>query len=810
MQQRADSWIKAKKFWQQQLPLGMTSLLTTGILIGLQLLGGLEPLELRLYDQMVRLRPDLKPDPRLLVVGITDADIKQRPWPFADRVFAQALRKLQSYHPRVIGLDIYRDHPNPPGATELQTSLQASNVIGIFTLGNFQEPSIDPPPMPLERVGFNDLLTDPDGVVRRFLISGGGHSSVSLLLTEAYFQLQGLRPQNDPQNSQQVTWGAGRFFPLQSSSGGYQRLDHQGYQILLDYRNRGNIAPIISLEDLLTDRFDPAWVNDRIVLIGTIAPTAKDLFFTPYSPGLRDQFKMPGVMVHAQIVSQLLDAVEGQRPTFRFWPSWAEFLWLWVWAVGGACLTQQVRHPLSLVLVGTGIGGGLVALQMGLFLTHVWIPTIAPLLAFVTSAGGMITYSRYQVQQEQQRLMQRAENQQESIAVLQALIDRLPYPTELSLQPSDLPRTDLSQAPETIEQETFASPGSKPFTDLPLATDSLEPTTLTGGLNLADIPTADGGYALRPLAIGREIPRTRRTGRSSSTDLQAAPGPRQRSSRHSIQVISEQRPGLLGGRYQIQKVLGEGGFGVTYLALDIQRPGQPECVIKRLCPAREDARFLQVARRLFHTEAEILETLGNHEQIPQLLAYFEENYEFYLVQAFIAGHPLSQELPPDQRWEDAQVIDLLKGLLPILMFIHDRHIIHRDLKPSNIIRREDGSLVLIDFGAVKHLTPQSSSLTEAQTIAVGTPGYAAPEQMAGHPRFNSDLYALGMIAIQAMTGIPPHLLELDPETGDPNWKPWVESTPQLIKIVENLTEFNSCDRYPSATAVLKDVMALGS
>ena len=274
----------------------------------------------------------------------------------------------------------------------------------------------------------------------------------------------------------------------------------------------------------------------------------------------------------------------------------------------------------------------------------------------------------------------------------------------------------------------------------------------------------------------------------------------------------------MGGRYQIQRVLGEGGFGITYLAQDTQRPGAPTCVIKRLCPVRGDARFLQLARRLFNTEAEILAQLGNYDQIPQLLAYFEQDYQFYLVQDYIRGHALSQELAPRQPWPDGAVVALLQDLLQTLTFVHDRHVIHRDLKPSNVIRREDGRLVLIDFGAVKHLNPLSISHPASQsgdrpnpgpkTIAIGTPGYAAPEQMAGHPRFNSDLYALGMIAIQAMTGIPPHALKTDLATGDPIWQPLVQAAPTLVQIVMAMTEFNACDRYGNAKMVLQDLQTL--
>ncbi|MGJ5672070.1 MAG: CHASE2 domain-containing protein [Nostochopsis sp.] len=264
---------------------------------------------------------------------------------------------------------------------------------------------------------------------------------------------------------------------------------------------------------------------------------------------------------------------------------------------------------------------------------------------------------------------------------------------------------------------------------------------------------------------------------------------------------------ILGGRYQIHKVLGSGGFGCTYLAKDTQRPGNPICVVKQLMPARRDTRFMQVARRLFDAEADILEVLGKHHQIPELLAYFEENNEFYLVQEYISGHDLSDELPPHHKIKtESELIEMLKGILEILVFVHEHRVIHRDIKPSNIIRSNtDNRLVLIDFGAVKMMQPKSSEQTELATVAIGTRGYAPPEQFAGHPRLSSDIYALGMIAIQAITGIPPHKLHPHPETGTVEWRHGVKISEKLAEILDKMVRYHFSDRYHSATEVLQDL-----
>ncbi len=212
---------------------------------------------------------------------------------------------------------------------------------------------------------------------------------------------------------------------------------------------------------------------------------------------------------------------------------------------------------------------------------------------------------------------------------------------------------------------------------------------------------------------------------------------------------------LLSRRYEIVQVLGRGAFGHTFLAKDVQRPGNPSCVVKQLSYASQDPQALADARRLFKSEAETLEKLGQHDQIPTLLAEFEENKQFYLVQQFIDGHTLDHEIRYPQRWTENQVINLLTEVLPILVFVHSQGVIHRDIKPANLMRRSsDGKLVLIDFGAVKEINNQIPQGQSVPTVAIGTPAYMPMEQFQGFPLFNSDIYALGMIAVQTLLGVP--------------------------------------------------------
>lgn len=258
---------------------------------------------------------------------------------------------------------------------------------------------------------------------------------------------------------------------------------------------------------------------------------------------------------------------------------------------------------------------------------------------------------------------------------------------------------------------------------------------------------------------------------------------------------------LLAGHYKVIQSLGAGGFGQTYIAEDIHRPGHPKCVVKYLKPASNDPNLLPTARRLFESEAEILEKLGDHPQIPRLLAHFEENQEFFLVQEFIEGHPLSAELQSRQPWSEPQVIELLRDVLSILEFVHSQGVIHRDLKPDNLIRRSsDGKLVLIDFGAIKQVrTHMATPGQVTATVAIGTPGYMPTEQGQGKPRPNSDLYALGMIALQAITGKPPNQLPEDPQTGEIIWQNLVPVSAGLAEVLSRLVRYHFKDRYQSVT-----------
>jgi len=705
-------------------PFLLSSLIVTALLLGIQRLGVLEPMDLRVFDQMIQMRADSGPDPRILIVTVTEKDLQKWNWPLSGEILDHLFTKLERDQPRVIGLDIFRDLRVEPGHDKLLKHIQQSDrIISVCKHSDSTNPAIPQPAgIDPDQVGFSDIIEDTDDIVRRNLLLVSPESSspcatfYSLSLQLALHYL-GMQLKLTPKREMQL--GTTIFQRLQSDSGAYHNADANGYQILLNYRSVNHIAKQVSLTEVLSDQIDPAWVKDRIVLIGSTANSLKDAFNTPYSASQEDNHKMPGVILQAQMVSQILSVVLNGQPLFWFLPEWGKVLWIWGWSLGGGILAWRIQHPLRLGMAGGVTLGGLLRGNYVIFMHAGWVPVVSPALGLVFTAGSVVAYSAFRSRQQQAKIALQVQEQERTISLLQAFLK-------------------------------------------------------------------EGGSA------------------ANTTDTEIHP-------------FSQDT--LLNQRYKVISPLGAGGFGKTYLAQDTQRPGHPQCVVKHLQPARQEPEFLEVARRLFATEAEILELLGKHDQIPQLLAYVEENQQFYLVQEFILGHSLQEELTPGKRLLAQEVIDLLKDVLHVLVFVHSHCVIHRDIKPNNIIRREqDHRLVLIDFGAVKQIQPQQRD-EENQTIAIGTAGYTPVEQIMGHPRLNSDIYALGMIGIQALTGTPPQKFQRNPSTSelvlktDLNanglvWHQVAKTTEELATILDRMVSYDFNIRYQSVQEVLQSLEKL--
>lgn len=263
---------------------------------------------------------------------------------------------------------------------------------------------------------------------------------------------------------------------------------------------------------------------------------------------------------------------------------------------------------------------------------------------------------------------------------------------------------------------------------------------------------------------------------------------------------------LFRNRYEVVRMIGRGGFGVTFLARDVTLPGSPMCVIKQLCPKVSELPSLENARRRFEREAKTLAKLGSHSQIPMLLDYFVEEGEFYLVQEYIRGATLARWVRRYGCMSEASVKRFLREMLPLLQYIHNQQVIHRDIKPQNIIRcQDDGRLVLIDFGAVKELIAQVGDTTAKAptTHFIGTVGFAPPEQFSLRPVFASDIFSLGVTCLYLLTGKAPLDFDSDRHTGELLWQNSVQVSQPFGKILSKMLKISLQDRYQSATAILR-------
>ena len=274
---------------------------------------------------------------------------------------------------------------------------------------------------------------------------------------------------------------------------------------------------------------------------------------------------------------------------------------------------------------------------------------------------------------------------------------------------------------------------------------------------------------------------------------------------------------ILRQRYKIIELIGGGGFGDTYLAIDLDFPGERKCVVKHLSPKNSDPDAVAIAKKIFQSEAECLSRLeefvshlGEHDCIPRLFSYFEEEGQFYLVQEFIKGQNLASEFNSGKRWSEDATVKFLHALLEILTVVHQENMIHRDLKPANIMRREcDNKLVLIDFGVFKEILQVDKQGKTDLTVGIGTGFYMAPEQAMGRPGKYSDIYAVGMLGIQALTGLasrdlPQDLAQFKQTLAELQ----ININPQLESILGKMISFQPQSRFADAAAALESLDAI--
>ncbi|NEQ50194.1 MAG: serine/threonine protein kinase [Leptolyngbya sp. SIO3F4] len=257
---------------------------------------------------------------------------------------------------------------------------------------------------------------------------------------------------------------------------------------------------------------------------------------------------------------------------------------------------------------------------------------------------------------------------------------------------------------------------------------------------------------------------------------------------------------LFRERYEVVRILGRGGFGVTHLARDRMLPGSPLCVIKQLFPKVSHPIALERAKQRFRREARILGRLGSHSQLPMLLDYFTFKGEFFLVQEYVHGDTLSREVRKNGAQKEPVVKKFLAEVLPAVRYIHRNRVIHRDIKPPNIIRcRDDNRLVLLDFGAVReclhHDDDPGDHAASPTTHFVGTMGFAPPEQLALRPTYSSDIYALGVTCLYLLTGKSPLEFDIDPDTQELDWQRSVSITQSFERLLAKMLTTDLSERF---------------
>ncbi|MFB2877837.1 CHASE2 domain-containing protein [Floridanema aerugineum] len=405
-------WLKLKKRIAKRGGLLITAPSIAGLVIAANSLGVFQLLEWATFDQFFAIRPPAPVDPRIVVITIDESDInKAGQWPISDAVLAKLITKVKAQKPEAIGLDIYRDLPVPPGHLTLVKLFQSTpNLIGVEKVVGNAVPA-SPTLSKLKQVGMADLVLDADGKVRRALLSvrSGGevHLSLGTKLALMYLEKKGVKLQLIDKNKKYLQLGEAVVVPFTGNEGPYAGANAGGYQIILNYRGSTDSFNTVSMTEVLNNQISPDKFRDRLVLIGNIGTSFNDLFFTPYSSSLfTSPQRMPGVLVHANITSQIISAAWGEAPFFRVSSPQIEALWVLFWSlIGGgttrrllrvskqkkpAILPQWLINVSSIVLWGT-------ILIIGSYLAFLsgWIlPVISPIAALILSAiSSMI--SRY-------------------------------------------------------------------------------------------------------------------------------------------------------------------------------------------------------------------------------------------------------------------------------------------------------------------------------------------------------------------------------------------------------------------------------
>lgn len=402
-----------------------TSLCLTAVMIGIRGLGLLQPMEFWAFDQLLRLRPNEGPDPRLLIVLVTDKDIQaqedHRRSSLADPTLTQLLTKLNEAQPQAIGLDIYRDFAVDPNYPQLAAQLKNNERLVVPCKGSDSSSNSDgiapPPEVPApNRIGFTDFIEDGDGVLRRHILHMShepaspcqGSFSFGSLLAFHYlekqspqaFSLKFAEPDDQPLQLQVQTAQSGTaatrttIFKQLQPHGGYQGTNDdrlRGLQLMLNYRalkKPTDIAKTVTVEQVLAGQVNANAIKDKVVLVGVQASGSGDFWSTPYGSGPTQ--KVAGVFVQAHMASQIISAVEDQRPCLKIWPQWADGLWIWGWAMMGGIVAIVFQRSTRAGIVSAVLVSGLFSLCVWGLIQAIWMPLIPALIAFVITTLAVL------------------------------------------------------------------------------------------------------------------------------------------------------------------------------------------------------------------------------------------------------------------------------------------------------------------------------------------------------------------------------------------------------------------------------------
>jgi adenylate cyclase len=393
----------------------LISTMVAGIVIATRQGGYLETWELAAYDWTVRFQPaTVTSKPPIVLIGITEDDIHiLARWPLTDAIMAELLEKIASYQPYAIGVDIYRNFSVPPGQKALDRVLAAHpTIIMVTKFGGAGQVAVPPPHgVSGEQVGFNDLLIDRDGVVRRGLVflDNGEQTiySFSLRLALLYLRAVGITPQPDPVHPEYLRLGRVTFRPFEANDGGYVGADARGYQILLDFRGASQPILSISLATLLSEQIEPGILRNKIVLVGVTAESVPDLLHTPLSSGLGPEERgIYGPYVHAHIVNQLLRAgINGVWPIGTLSDA-QKALWIALWALLGGIIGCAARSVWRLLLLSTTGLVLILAISYLALVRGLWLPSVPPVLGWLTAASLLTAYMSSQEKAQRTLLMQ--------------------------------------------------------------------------------------------------------------------------------------------------------------------------------------------------------------------------------------------------------------------------------------------------------------------------------------------------------------------------------------------------------------------